>query len=262
MIVAITGDHPRHAYLVSHIAKTGLLSGWIREKREEFVPEPDPNLLPDLAELFRHHFRRRAAAEDKHFGSATGAIACDVLDVTIDTLNGVGSRAFVSARDPKIIISFGCHKLAPETLTAEYNWNVHGGLSPWYRGVMTHYWPSYMLEPQMTGVTLHETTEAIDGGNIIHQTGVPMVSGDGLHDLACRAGKTFAERLPEVLTLAANSSVKIEGTKQKTTGRIWTSATWRPEHLIPIYRHYTDTIVDRVLSGEIVGRQPNLVEIG
>ena len=36
--------------------------------------------------------------------------------------------------------------------------------------------PSYMLEPQMTGMTLHETTEHLDAGGIVHQTGVELVA--------------------------------------------------------------------------------------
>ena len=31
-----------------------------------------------------------------------------------------------------------------------------------------------MLEPQFTGMTLHETTQQIDGGDIIHQTGIKI----------------------------------------------------------------------------------------
>lgn len=260
-IVAITGDHPRHSYLVQQIASTGLLSGWIREKREAFTPEPAACLPPDLASLFRHHFAMRAAAEERHFGNALPSIACDTLDVTLDGLNGASAAAFIRRHAPKIIISFGCHKLEAHMLNAEYAWNVHGGLSPWYRGAGTHFWPSYMLEPQMTGVTLHETTEAIDGGAIIHQTGVDLVRGDGLHDLACRAGKKFGEAIPSVLKRAYNSANKIEGVTQATAGRIWTTAMWRAEHLIPIYRHYTDTIVSRTLDGEIEGRTPNLVTL-
>lgn len=263
-IVAVTGDHPRHAYLVSQIACTGMLAGWVRERREAFIPEPDVSLSPDLRALFIHHFARRNEAEEKAFGAADDhAIECDILDVTLDELNSQRTVDFIRGKSAKFLISYGCHKLEPQVLEAcnGYAWNCHGGLSPQYRGVHTHFWPSYMLEPQMTGVTLHETTEAIDGGGIIHQTGVTLVRGDGLHDLACRAVREFAQQLPDVLLKAAAHTGSIKGAQQTTTGRIWTTGMWRPEHLIPIYKHYQDSIVDLCLAGDIVGRLPNLVTL-
>lgn len=263
-IVAVTGDHPRHVYLVKQIEKTGLLSGWVRERREAFIPEPDPSLSNSMRELFVHHFTRRDEAERSAFGSVSDSlIACPVLDVTLDTLNSQSTVDFISSRQPNFLISYGCHKLEPHILASHngYSWNCHGGLSPHYRGVHTHFWPSYMLEPQMTGMTLHETTADIDGGGIIHQSGVTLVRGDGLHDLACRSVKEFAEQLPDVLLRAAKHSGSIRGIQQKTTGRLWTAGMWRPEHLVPIYEHYNDNIVDYCLEGKIIGRSQNLTKI-
>ena len=142
-----------------------------------------------------------------------------------------------------------------------YAWNVHGGLSPWYRGVATHFWPSYMLEPQMTGMTLHRTTDQLDGGAIIHQSGVDLVRSDGLHDLAARAVQGFADGLPDLLKHVAAAREPVTGTPQTTVGRLWTVEMWRPEHLVVVYDHYEDRIVDRVLDGALVGREPKLVSV-
>ena len=46
-------------------------------------------------------------------------------------------------------------------------------LSPWYKGTATHFWPSYFLEPEFTGVAIHELSKKIDSGPLVHQ-----VSGD------------------------------------------------------------------------------------
>ena len=58
------------------------------------------------------------------------------------------------------LITYGCHKLSNDSLKAVHKnaWNVHAGLSPWYRGSITHFWPSYLLEPEYTGMTLHNIT--------------------------------------------------------------------------------------------------------
>ena len=259
-VVVITGDHPRHVYLVQQLACAGLLSGWIVERREPHVPVAGADVPTALHELYNRHFQRREAAEHRAFGALSPAdVAVDRLTVDVADLNGDRVRAFLVDKAPSHVVSYGCHKLDEAVLgsvPARF-WNTHGGLSPAYRGVHTHFWPSYMLEPQMTGMTLHETTAAIDGGAIIHQSGVDLIRGDGLHDLACRAVATYARELPAILTRALASDVV--GVIQKTTGRIWTAAMWRAEHLVPVYRHYDDRIVDLCLDGEITGRVPTLI---
>jgi folate-dependent phosphoribosylglycinamide formyltransferase PurN len=155
---------------------------------------------------------------------------------------------------------YGVHLLSPDLLacTSGRQWNIHGGLSPWYRGSTTHFWPSYMLEPQMTGMTVHEITQAVDGGRIIHQLAAPLVAGDGLHDLACRTLAAFCEELPELIKRTADERLQ-DPQPQRTTGRIWRERDWRPDHLHLIYDFYGDRIVDRYLDGEFSQNPPRLI---
>lgn len=258
-IVLITGSHPRHHYMVSSLLDTGLVTGWVKEIRESFVPAAPDNIPHDLQTLFTHHFENREEAEHRFFG-AKQSISVKTLDVTAESLNDKETQSFVSSCNPSLVISYGCHKLEPsflQTVQATF-WNTHGGLSPDYRGVITHFWPSYFLEPQMTGMTLHETTDAIDGGGIIHQTAASMVAGDNLHALAARAVKEYVEDLQAKLTKIDFNNLP-DGIHQKTSGRIFKSADWRPEHLRHIYETHNDRIVDAVISGELTGRIPRLV---
>jgi hypothetical protein len=263
-VVVITGDHPRHIHFATELHRSGQLSGWIIERRSPFLPTPPESLSRSLADLFNTHFRRRAEAEKRFFGeTAPDSVDVGQLRVEGAGLNAKPTATFIRSARPRLVISYGCHKLSDELIqtTGPTFWNVHGGLSPWYRGVATHFWPSYMLEPQMTGVTLHETTSAIDGGSIIHQTGVDLVRGDGLHDLAARAVKTFVEALPSILTATLAGDALPTGRPLRTSGRIWTGNDWRPEHLRPIYEIFGDRVVDAVLDGTITGRQPQLMKL-
>ncbi|WP_415014771.1 formyl transferase [Brevundimonas sp.] len=259
--MAITGDHPRHCFLARRLAEAGLLSGWIVERRKPFVAKPGDDVPAGLHELFNLHFARREDAEHRAFGALQPKdVNVEQMSIEVSDLNGPAVHAFLAERAPRIVLSYGCHKLDDATLNATPArfWNTHGGLSPWYRGVATHFWPSYLLEPQMTGVTLHETTSAIDGGAVFHQTGAPLNRGDGLHDLACATVKAYVDELPTVLTNALSLDSP-QGHTQATAGRIWTSAMWRPEHLRVIYEQYQDRIVDLCLDGEITGKTPTLV---
>ena len=120
--------------------------------------------------------------------------------------------------------------------------NLHGGLSPWYRGSATHFWPSYLLEPEYTGMTLHNLSKDIDGGNIIHQTSVKLNSKDNLHENACRCVKEFIMEFSFLLSEKKILDKKHIGVKQKTTGRIWTSKMWHSGLLEVIYNQFEDKI--------------------
>ncbi len=258
-VVFLTGSHPRHAFMARSIAASGALVGLVIEQREAFIPEAPLDIAPKIREMFRHHFTFRDAAEARHFG---GSVLPDRVcrNVTMAELNTPETISFINGLKPDLILSYGVHKLTAETLggiTCKRQWNIHGGLSPWYRGVTTHFWPSYFLEPQMTGMTIHELTQAIDGGALIHQSVAEMVRGDGLHDLACRAVSALGNEMPALLRAVSQGEVKAPHT-QGTTGRIWRSADWRPEHLHLIYEVYGDRIVDRYLDGEFLRTEPKL----
>lgn len=261
-IVAITGDHPRHAYLVARLKESGLLRGWVREIREEFIPVPPANLSRDLEKLFSLHFARREEAEAEIFGDPDTS-DIEYQPVTRARLNSAETIEFVQARRPRLVISYGCHKLSPEfrSEVGAVFWNVHGGLSPQYRGVITHFWPSYMLEPQMTGMTLHVTTEALDGGAIVHQTGATMHRGDGLHMLAARTVKSFSDSLGGLLASALDMERMPCGIDQKNSGKLWLSSDWRPDHLRLIYEVYGDRIVDHALDGQLARTEPKLISV-
>lgn len=264
-IVALVGSHPRHFAFLSAIMRTGWLKGVILEIREEHVPSPEPRVPAALGSLFRTHFSRRATSEEHFFGeiarqSRSNVKQLPTLQVTQDELNSEDSRKFLSSLGPDLILSYGVHKVGSEILAVPGSraWNLHGGLSPWYRGVMTHFWPSYFLEPQFTGMTLHETTSIIDSGPIIHQNGVELVRGDGLHDVACRAVQGMCEEIEGALALFERTG-DYEVQPQPVTGRTWLNRDWSVDHLRVIYDYFDDRIVDMVLDGEIAGREPVLV---
>lgn len=261
-ILFLTGNHPRHLFVARALAQTGHLAALVLEAREAHVPVPPESLPAATRTLFAQHFAGREAAEARFFPvPASADLLAGIETHTIERaeLNGPATWTIIDRVQPDLLLSYGVHKLAPETLArARLRWNLHGGLSPWYRGVATHFWPSYFLQPQMTGMTLHETTEAIDGGDVVHQTVAPLVRGDGVHDLACRAVTAFAEELPEIFSRVAAGSHRVP-VAPTTSGRIWRNADWHPAHLHPVYDLFQNRIVDRYLDGEFAQVTPKLV---
>lgn len=259
-IIFVTGDHPRNFYMAKKVAETGRLSAIIVQTRGAHIPEVPNGLGDDLTALYQKHFALRRENELAFFGEnhEFSTLSDDVICVeSTDELNGDDVEKFVRSVAPSILLSYNAGIISDRLLTAVngFRWNIHPGLTPWYRGASTHFWASYMLEPQMTGVTLHELSSFVDGGDVIHQATAPLVRGDGLHAIACRAVHEFGRELGSVLNLALSGKL-IERKPQKSLGKTWLKRDWRPEHLHHIYNTWEDRIVDYYLDGVITGRPP------
>jgi folate-dependent phosphoribosylglycinamide formyltransferase PurN len=260
-VVTVTGNGARHASIAAALARAGLLAGRVIQAREPSVPPPPSGLSPGLTRLFGLHFGERERVETAFFGRWLGGdFGVPSLHVTREELNGPKVWSFVERLRADVALSYGVQKLDAATLERlpQVRWNVHGGLSPWYRGVATHFWPSYLLEPQMTGVTLHELTHALDGGPVVHQTAGPLVAGDGIHELACRTVELFGAELPRVFELLARGDLR-PATAQRASGKLWLDRDFRPEHLRLVYETYENRVVDAYLRGDISPREPSLI---
>ncbi len=257
-IVFVCGNHPRHAYIARCLAKTGKLAYVIIEQREQFLPKAPAHIDESLRTLFDHHFSERERVEHESFGAVQWP---DVpsLSIAVTELNSQPVINIIKQHATDLLISYGCHKLSQELLDSvpKHKWNCHGGLSPWYKGAITHFWPSYMLEPQMTGMTVHQLSNQLDAGAIIHQCAAPLVRGDTLHMLAARAVIALGEELPQLAELAISADA-IPNQPQTSNGMLWRASQWQPHHLPLIYQHYQDAIVDAYLDGKLTQKAPQL----
>ena len=248
MITLITGNHLRHMYVADCFSKIFKDVIWVIQKREKFIPEIDKTFNSEIQKLQKIHFEKRKDAEIEFFTHKAGEVAKNKINTIIEIdkdeiINGELKKKLKKNKN-EILITYGCHIISDDFLDMfkKYKWNIHGGLSPWYRGTATHFWPTYMLEPEYTGMTFHEITKDIDGGNIFHQSVSDLRIEDGIHQNACRVVKNFTDKLPHLINKKISKIDKISGIKSKTDGRIWTSRMWSPLNLNLIYNVYEDRV--------------------
>ena len=77
-------------------------------------------------------------------------------------------------------------------------------------------------EPEFTGITVHETTDEIDAGAIIHQEVVKLNKEDGIHENACRKQEIF-QNFSKLFSKKVNELNKIKF-PQKISGRNFTES--------------------------------------
>lgn len=249
-IALIIGDQKRHLYLASRLRESPNLAGVVVQKRNTDLPAMSELALP-LQKLASKHFENRAEAEERFF-EETGLPDCPTFKVTPTTLNSRDTAEFLKSLSADLVVSWGCNLLSQaliETTNVDF-WNIHGGLSPRYRGSATLFWPCFFLEPNWLGLTTHQTTQSIDGGDVIHQTPADLVAGDGLQMHSARAVHKGLSEFVKLLSSISSSGIPI-GVRQRSAGKLFLTKDWRPEHLRLIYEVYHDKLVDAALQGEI-----------
>ena len=200
--------------------------------------------LKNLSKLEKKHFKKRIEAEEKFFGKKNINFKVDnIFKISKDNLIDGTLLKIIKKQKSENLITYGCHKIDKKILKVikGNKWNVHAGLSPWYRGSMTHFWPSYLLEPEFTGMTLHKLTDNIDGGDIIHQSVVNLNPKDGIHENACRCLGDFLIELKAYFPKNYFRKT-FKGINQVSSGRLWTSKMWHPNLLKIVYEKFDDKI--------------------
>lgn len=263
-VIFMCGSHMRHLYIADKLYKEGRLAGLVMEEREEFVPKPDVHLTQRDKDNFIRHFAERDRAEKKFFGGVNKQEMIKnvpVLNVSRETLNDAATVEFIKNCNAEMLFTYGVHKVTDEVIQCFENksFNIHGGLSPWYKGNTTLFWPFYFLKPNWAGMTIHRLSSKLDGGDILHHSVPKLEYGDKMHEVACKAVVQVAEDLCQILNYLDNGALLV-CFLQKGNGKLFVSSDWTPQTLRVIYELFDDKIVDMYLNGELENSEPELVK--
>ena len=107
---------------------------------------------------------------------------------TVESHNGPECAALLDEAAPDVLVVYGTailrdHLFGRARLCAL---NLHTGLSPWYRGDSTLFWPVHDDEPERLGVTVHRLVADVDGGDIAATARIDYRPGDTEADLFAR----------------------------------------------------------------------------
>ena len=77
--------------------------------------------------------------------------------------------------------------------------NIHLGLSPYYTGSGTNFFPFVNNEPQFAGATFMFLDEGIDTGEIIHQIRARILKNDNIHKIGNRLIKDVCKNYSQII---------------------------------------------------------------
>ena len=185
-IVLLTGSELRHDFFRKFIASTNKIDVILSycESIKGSIIELKNNENEDYY-LRRKHLISREQVEKEFFEDFCNNIEdkSNPIQVEKGMINNLSNVNNIIKSKPDLIVSYGC-SIIKSNLLDFYKGrfiNIHLGLSPYYRGSGTNFWPFVNNELQFIGTTFMYIDSGIDTGKIIHQIRANIVKGDNIH---------------------------------------------------------------------------------
>ena len=247
--ILLTSTFRRHAF-VANTAAAGcdLVGVWQEEKT--FRPEQYARDAEDEAVIERH-FADRDASEQRYFSSAAevklGRGALHRM-VPAGACSHPAEVALMNASRPDIVLVFGTGILRAPVLSAFEGRiiNIHLGLSPYYRGAGTNFWPLVNRQPEYVGATIHYLDAGIDTGPILAHARPCIEASDGPHDVGNKTIVSAAQML--LRAASAHVAGLAQGVTQWDGGRLYRRKDFNAEAVRTLYRNFETGMIQEYLT--------------
>jgi folate-dependent phosphoribosylglycinamide formyltransferase PurN len=237
-VMILCGRSPRHLYVANRLCAGGHAVAIVQETGTEWSAEKivralrGGGLWRKVWRLLRDRRRFAGDAEARFFfGSQPARLVRQDLLFEVPHINHPDVAALALRLRPDVIAVFGTSLIRGPLLSSGRLgiFNLHGGLSPRYRGADCTFWALYNGEPAQVGCTLHRIDEGIDTGKLVAHICPEVSEGDDELPLFWRAVRDSAEAYVEMLERLARGE-RI-GEPQGEKGRLYQvkDRTWRAE---------------------------------
>jgi len=217
-IVIITGNEARHKYFAGKLANSINVVSVFFEKKANVHQQFDLNIAEKL--IFDNHFLLRETSEEKYFGNYTQP-NCPVFEVKTGEINNEIVLAKLQSLNIDFILLFGSSLIGEDILNNFPNKiiNLHLGLSPYYRGSGTNFFPLVDKLPECVGATIHLAVKAIDAGGILKQIRPNADIFDTIHDLGNKTILEAIDQIPQIL-MEYDQKKRLPQNIQKMDGKL------------------------------------------
>ena len=227
-VMILCGRSPRHLHVANRLCDGARPVAIVQETGSQLTPGKVLKLLHP-AKLYRKGWRwlrdrRRYSGGGEarfFFGDRTPALARPELLVEVPHINHPDVVALADRLRPDVIAVFGTSLIRGPLLEKGRLgiFNLHGGLSPRYRGADCTFWALYNGEPDQIGCTLHRIDAGIDTGPLIAHVRPEVKEGDDELTLFWRAVHDSAEAYVDLLQRLERGTHL--GIRQAEKGRLY-----------------------------------------
>src|SRR5450755_3168881 len=237
-VMILCGRSPRHLYVANRICEGANPVAIVQETGTQWNAKKIVHTLR-RGGLWRKAWRmlrdrHRYAGEGEarfFFGAQPPKLVREDLLVEVPHINHPDVAALAGRLQPDVIAVFGTSLIRGPLLSSARLgiFNLHGGLSPMYRGADCTFWALYNGEPDQVGCTLHGVDAGIDTGKLIAHICPSVGEGDDELALFWRAVRDGADVYVEMLERLARGERMGEAQREK--GRLYQvrDRSWRAE---------------------------------
>ena len=207
------------------------------------------------------YWAEKKQVEQLYFGeSAAGGsddIAANLLFRVSDSgrINNSEYVNKIKQYEPDVILVMGTSLVSRKVIDSSRvaSLNIHTGMSPYYRGSNTNFWPLVQGKPEYCGVTVHGLTTGIDSGGIVVQARPEITPDDTFFSINC---KCIRLGIDAVISSVNNLESKpLEFVPQWTRGRLYLgrelNAKWINKYYERVEAGMLPKYVEREQRGEI-----------
>jgi methionyl-tRNA formyltransferase len=194
-VAVLTSTFPRHRYFLLTMRQRFDVAAALHQSKAA-----GPQEQAETPESIRHHFQKLIEGERKEFLPRLGTDAdSDLRSVT--EINDPQLVSDVSAAGVDIVCLFGTAILKSAWLSAfpRRIVNLHLGLSPFYRGAATLFWPFAEGELECAGTTIHLAAPKVDAGPILKRIKADPKIGDDYYTLTNRLIRRSIDAMPDAI---------------------------------------------------------------
>jgi len=209
------------------------------------------DVLPN--EIRMRHILAREASEKDFFKLYTERVADRSNPVFIPrgTINSIKYVQDIIDEPPDLLVAYGCSIIKEPLLKAFHGRiiNVHLGLSPYYRGSGTNFWPLVNREPEYVGATFMYMDAGIDTGEVIHQIRARYYWGDTPSQIGNRLIVDMASTCQKVI-LGFDVMEKMVPLQDSGVRHFYKKIDFTEQSVEILYRNFKDGLIDNYLNEE------------
>jgi len=252
-VLILCGRSPRHLYVANRLCRAARPLAIVHETGTQWTAAKvartlkPSNLARKGWRWLRDRRRYVGGGEARFFfGDAPAKLDRPELVVEVPHINDDRVVELAQRLKPDVIAVFGTSLIRGPLLKMGRLGmvNLHGGLSPEYRGADCTFWALYNGEPEKVGCTLHYIDAGIDTGKLIAHVSPAVKRGDDELTLFWRAVKDSAEVYGEFFDrLERDEAV---GRAQPGKGRLYQVKDRGLRHERALERRLAEGMLDRV----------------
>lgn len=224
-VVILKGDSPRHDYFAQELLKIRDIEFLIispkrlsSDRLAKMIRKSPKTFLNRLTKYIVYNILQWNKKESIFYGKVEIEKQLVVENINSDsTFNRIKDFA------PDLIVAFGVPIVSNRIIELPRfkSINLHGGISPEYKGGNTIFWPLFESKPELAGATIHYMVKKVDSGKIISKIYPDINSHDSELSVSCKTFKYASAEMVKIVEWIKNNRKLIDGIEQTGKGKLY-----------------------------------------